>query len=53
MEENQQYNDLSAEEIDQLMDWEVLCQWKEMSIEGNDEGSMDEGFWRKTNLGNR
>ena len=44
MEENQQCNNLLIEEIDQLMDLEVLCQLKEMSIEGNDEGSEDEVF---------
>ncbi len=33
-----------VEEIVQLMDLEVLCQLKEMSIEGNDEDSEDDDF---------
>ena len=44
MEDNQQRNNLLAAEIDQLMDLEVVCHLKEMSIEGNDEGSEDEHF---------
>ena len=53
MEDNQQCNNLLAEEIDQLMDLKVLCQLKEMSIEGNDEGSENEFFWRKTSPENK
>jgi hypothetical protein len=44
MEDNQQCNGILVEEIVQLMDLEVLCQLKEMSIEGNDEDSEDEDF---------
>ena len=44
MEDNQQCNNFLAEENDQLMDLEVLCQLKEMSIEGNDKGSEDDDF---------
>ena len=36
MEDNQQCINLLAEEIVHLMDLKVLCQLKEMSIEGND-----------------
>jgi hypothetical protein len=52
MEDSQQCNNLLAEQIDQLMDLGVLCQLKEMLIEGN-QGSKNEDFWRKTNLGNQ
>ena len=44
MEDNQQCNNKLAEEIVQLMELDVLCQLKEMLIEGNDEYSKDEDF---------
>ena len=44
MEDNQQCNSILVQEIVQLMDLEVLCQLKEMSIEGNDEDLEDGEF---------
>ena len=41
MEDNEQCNNLLAEEVNQLMDLEVLCNLKQLSIE-NDKHNDDE-----------
>jgi len=41
MEDNEQCNNLLAEEVNQLMDLEVLCNLKQLSIE-NDKDNDDE-----------
>ena len=41
MEDNEQCNNLLAEEVNQLMDLEVLCNLKKLSIE-NDKDNDDE-----------
>ena len=50
MEDNEQCNKSLAEEVNQLMDLEVLCNLKQLSIE-NDKDNDDEEdalLWRKT-----
>jgi hypothetical protein len=42
MEDNEQCNNLLAEEVNQLMDWEVLCNLKQLSIENVKDNDDEE-----------